>query len=62
MMVQTRKKKVPHAQKEIIRKIITFLFAKLLLLRSPKNKRASNIVITEKKKNKSDIPYMPELF
>ena len=44
MMVQTSKEKVPHAYKELIRRIMTFED----LLQLPQNKVASDIAITGK--------------
>ena len=49
MSVQTSKRKVLHTCKELIRKIMTFEYEELLLLKSPQNKVTSNIVITGKK-------------
>ena len=60
MTVQTSKGKVSHTYKKLIKRITTFEYKKLLLLlKSPQNKAASNIVITEKKQNKSDISFIP---
>ena len=61
-MVKTSKGKVPHTYKELIRRIMTFEYEKLLLSKSPQNKVASNIAITQKKKNKLEISYMPGAF
>ena len=58
MTMQTNKRKLPHIYKELIRRILTFEFEKLLLLKSPQNKGAS----LEKMINKSDISYMPGAF
>ena len=52
MTVQTSKGKVQHIYKELIRIIITFEYEKLLLLKSPQNKVASNIAITKQNKTK----------
>ena len=60
MTFQTIKEKILHTYKELIRRI-TFKYVKLLPLNWPQNKVASQIAITEKKKNKSHI-YMPEVF
>ena len=63
MTVQFSKGKVPHTRKELLRIIIKFEYEKLLLLKSPQNKVASKIKMTEKKKrNKSDITYIPASF
>ena len=50
MTVQTSKGKVSHSSKELVRRIMAFEYKKLLLLKSPQNKAAPNIVITEKNK------------
>ena len=55
MTVETSKGKVPHIYKEIIRRIITFEYEKLPLLKSSENKVASNIAIT--KQNKASQTY-----
>ena len=62
MTLQTSIGKVPHTHNELIRRIITFECEKLLLTKSPQNKKASNIVITGKKKIKSDILHTPGAF
>ena len=49
MTVQTSKGKIPHTYKELIRRIRTFDYEKLLLLKSPQNILVSNIVFTKKK-------------
>ena len=49
MTVQTSKGKVPHTYKELLRRIMTFEYEELLLLKSPQNKVVSNIAITAKK-------------
>ena len=48
--VETNKGKVPHIHKELIRRIITLEYEKLLLLKSPQNKVASNIAIIKQNK------------
>ena len=60
MTVKTNKRKVLNTCKELIRKTMAFEYEELLLLKSPQNKVAPNIVITgkKKKKNKSDISCM----
>ena len=55
MTVQTSKGKVQHIYEELIRIIITFEYEKLLLLKSPQNKVASNIANT--KQNKTSKTY-----
>ena len=55
MTVQTSKSKVPHIYKKLIRRIITFKYEKLLLLKSSPNKVASTIAIT--KQNKTSQTY-----
>ena len=50
MTVQTSKGKVSHSSKELVRRIMAFEYKNLLLLKSPQNKAAPNIVITEKNK------------
>ena len=55
MTVQTIKGKVPYVYKGLIRKIMTFEYEKLLLLKSTQNKVASNIEIT--KQNKASQAY-----
>ena len=50
MTVQTRKGKVPYIYKELIRRIMTFEYEKLLLLKSMQNKMATNIVIIKQNK------------
>ena len=50
MTVQTSIEKVSHIYKELIRRIMTLEYKKLLLLKSHQNKVASNIVTTEKNK------------
>ena len=47
MTVQTSKGKVPYIYMELIRRIMTFEYEKLLLLESMQNKVASNVVITK---------------
>ena len=44
--VQTSKGKVSHTYKELVRRIMTFEYKKLLLVKSPQIKVASNIAIT----------------
>ena len=61
MIVQTSKGRLPRTHKELIRRF-TFEYVKLLPLKSPQNKVVSNITITEKKKKKHIISYMPESF
>ena len=56
MTVQTSKGKVPYTYKELIRRIMTFKYEKLLLLKSIQNKVALNIVIT--KQNKASQTYI----
>ena len=46
---------------ELIRRIMTFEYEKLLLFSSPQNKVVSDIAITVEK-NKSDISYMSGAF
>ena len=53
--VQTSKGKVQHIYKELIKRIITFEYENMLLLKSPQNKVASNIAIT--KQNKTSQTY-----
>ena len=48
--LQTSKGKVANIYKELIRRIMTFKYEKLLLLRTLQNKVASNIVITKQNK------------
>ena len=55
MMEQTSKGKVPHTYKELIRRIMTFEYEKLILFKPPQNKVASNIATT--KKNKASLIY-----
>ena len=55
MMVQTSKGKVPRTLKELMTRIITFVYEKLLLLNSSRNKVTSNIAITGKKRKTSQI-------
>ena len=55
MTVQTSKGKVPYTYKELVRRIMTFKYEKLLLLKSIQNKVASNIMIT--KQNKASQTY-----
>ena len=50
MTVQTSKGKVSYIYKELIRRIMTFEYGKLLLLKSMQNKVASNIAITKRNK------------
>ena len=49
MKMQTSKGKVLHICKGLIRKIMTFEYEQLLLLKLSQNKVASNIMITGKK-------------
>ena len=49
MIVQISKGMVPHTYKELIRRIMTFEYKNLLLIKSPQNKVASNVVTTGKK-------------
>ena len=49
MKVQTSKGKVPHPYTEFTRRIMTFEYEKLLVLKSTQNKLASNIAITSKR-------------
>ena len=61
MTVNTSKGKVPHIYKELIRRIITFEYKKLLLLKSLQNKVKTNIAITKQNKT-SQTYYMPGAF
>ena len=53
MTVQTTKGKAPNTCKELIRRILTFEYEKLLLLKSPENKVTSSIAITGKKEKQA---------
>ena len=55
--VKTNKRKVLNTCKELIRKTMAFEYEELLLLKSPQNKVAPNIVITGKKKRKTSQTY-----
>ena len=57
MTVKTNKRKVLNTCKELIRKTMAFEYEELLLLKSPQNKVAPNIVITGKKKRKTSQTY-----
>ena len=61
MTVNTSKGKVPHIYKELIRRIITFEYKKLLLLKSLQNKVKTNIAITKQNKT-SQTYYIPGAF
>ena len=50
MVVQTSKGKVQHIYKELLKRIITFEYENMMLLKSPQNKMASNIGITKQNK------------
>ena len=54
-MGQTSKGKVPLTYKELIRRIMTFEYEKLILFKPPQNKVASNIATTKKNKAASLI-------
>ena len=62
MTVQTSKGKVRHIYKELIRRIITFEYEKLLLLKSPQNKVAPNIAITKQNKTSQAYHICQEFF
>ena len=63
MTVLASKGNVPNTYKELIRRIMIFEYGELLLLKSSKNKVASDLVISGKKKeNKLGISYMSGLF
>ena len=49
MTVKISKEKVPHTYKELIKRVMTLEYEKLLLLKSPKYNVASNIAITGRK-------------
>ena len=59
MMEQTRKRKVPHTYKELIRRIDIRVWRAGI---KGTTKVVWNIAITGKNKNKSETPYMPRVF
>ena len=50
MKVQTSKGKVTHLYKELIRRVMTLEYEKLLLLKSTQNKGTSNILRAKQNK------------